>query len=98
MVRLLPSNATIALPRNVFAIMAKTSAERQAAYRLRHKGAKAKLSVMLSPLAKACLERLARHRFQTQRDCLEDLLIDAERAVTSAMTDHREYFGERVTE
>lgn len=73
--------------------MARTSAERQAAYRDRQKTKNtARLSVILSPLAKGCLVRLARHRFQTQRDCIEDLLIDAERAVLATLTDKLAYY------
>jgi len=65
-----------------------TSAERQAAYRQRHlaEGDAERLNVIVSTTAKRKLERLARHRGETQRAVLEALLAEAENRAVAKMT------------
>lgn len=64
--------------------MAKSNAERQAAYRVRHlkdKGAKAeRLNLVIDFHAKRALERLATCYSVTQRTILERILVEVERA------------------
>jgi uncharacterized protein YbgA (DUF1722 family) len=68
----------------------QTSAERQAAFRLRHlkdlEGGAERLSMIVSLHTKRKLERLACHQGITQRAALERLLADAERSILDAMT------------
>lgn len=64
--------------------MAKSNAQRQAEYRARHLkdecGTGERLNIVLDLHAKRALERLAVCYAVTQRDVLEDLLREAERA------------------
>jgi hypothetical protein len=77
---------------------AKTNAERQAAYRLRHvhdlEASGERLSMVVSVQAKCQLKRLARHKDDTQRATLERLLVDAEREALEGMKseDHAAYY------
>lgn len=70
--------------------MAKSNAERQAAYRARHlkdeNGMGERISVLLDIHAKRALERLAKRYAVTQRAMLEKLLKDAERAMLDTLT------------
>lgn len=65
--------------------MAKTNAQRQAAYRQRHliaeDGGAERINLLVSLSAKRKLERLAACYGVTQRALLERLLTDAERAL-----------------
>lgn len=72
--------------------MTKSSAERQRAYRERQAETAERLSMLVSVPAKRALERLARHRGETQRAVLEELLRDAERAVVDSLTFTATYY------
>jgi Replication regulatory protein RepB len=68
---------------------AMTVAERQAAYRARHRGAGgdgALLNVTISAAAKSELERLARHHGLTQRAMIERLIADGRSSALDGMT------------
>lgn len=60
--------------------MAKTNAERQAAYRARRIG-ETRLNLWIADSAALALERLAEHGGTTKRATLERLLIDAGEAL-----------------
>lgn len=64
--------------------MAKSNAERQAAYRARHlkdvEGKGGRLNLVIDIHAKLALERLARCYGVTQKQMLEKLAVEAERA------------------
>lgn len=82
--------------------MAKTSAERQAAYRARHlkDGEGERINMVVSLGAAMALRRLAAHRGNTQRQVLENLLAEAQAATTGDMTSEQQsaYFDAvRVT-
>ena len=70
--------------------MAKSNAERQAAYRQRHlkdvNGTDERLSLLVDIRAKRALERLAARYGVTQRAMIERLLIEADSAATADMT------------
>ncbi len=68
--------------------MAKTSAERQAAYRTRHlkDGEGERLNVVVSLSAAMALRRLAAHGGTSQRHVLETLLAEAQTKATSRMS------------
>lgn len=67
--------------------MAKTTAERQAAYRTRHlkEGEAERLNIVVSFRAAMALRRLAAHEGISQREVLERLIIDAQDAAVSGM-------------
>jgi macrodomain Ter protein organizer (MatP/YcbG family) len=70
--------------------MAKTAADRQRAYRERHRLTDASLrrvEVMLPSAAHTALRCLAQHRGQTMAECIRQLVEDADRAATQGMTD-----------
>ncbi len=71
--------------------MGMTNAERQAAYRARHfkaaDGERERLSLAVSVTAKAQLLRLTSCYGVTQREVVESLLAQAERALSEAMTE-----------
>jgi hypothetical protein len=69
-----------------------TSAERQRAYRERHAEAAKRINMLVSVSSKRALERLARHRGQTQRAVLEDVLGAAERAVLDVFENTSAYY------
>jgi len=70
--------------------MAKSNAERQAAYRQRHlkdvDGNGERLSLLVDIHAKLALERLARRYAVTQRAMLERLIVEADKAVKADMS------------
>jgi macrodomain Ter protein organizer (MatP/YcbG family) len=70
--------------------MAKSSAERQRAYRERHfvsiEGGRERLCIDVSVGAKARLERLANYYGKTQRGVIELLLDQAEKEVTRGLS------------
>lgn len=68
--------------------MAKTSSERQAAYRARHlkDGLDERINMVVSLGAAMALRCLAAHQGVTQRHVLEALLTEAQAAVTAGMT------------
>ena len=80
--------------------MAKSNAERQAAYRARHlkdEGGKGeRLNLVIDLHAKRALERLAVCYGVTQRATIERLALDAERAtlvkVAALMTGYADYY------
>lgn len=78
--------------------MAKSNAERQAAYRARHfkavDGGLERLSLALSVPAKARLERLATCYAVTQRELIESLLEQAEHKLLDELTanEQKQYF------
>lgn len=65
------------------------SAEWQAAYRARHlkDGTDCRLSMVVSANTAAMLAKLARHHGITQREALERIVADAERALCATL-DH----------
>ncbi len=67
--------------------MAKTTAERQAAYRTRHlkEGEGERISVVVSLGAAMALRRLAAHGGTSQRNVIESLLVEAQTKVTRDM-------------
>jgi len=67
--------------------MAKTTSERQAAYRTRHlkEGKGERISVVVSLSAAMALRRLAAHAGTSQRNILENLLTEAQSKVTREM-------------
>jgi len=69
-----------------------TSAERQRAYRERHAEAAERINMLVSIGAKRALERLARHRGQTQRAVLEEVLGAAECAVLETVENTSVYY------
>jgi hypothetical protein len=71
--------------------MAKTPAERQREYRRRHRE---RINLALTPHAKAALGRLARHRGETQKAVLEQLIADAERATVDQLADPGSYYDD----
>jgi hypothetical protein len=83
--------------------MPKTNAERQAAYRRRHlkemNGMLERLNMMLSLHAKRQLERLAAGYGVTQRELLERLLAEAERAALDTLPANAQddYYEKRPT-
>lgn len=81
--------------------MGMTAAERQRAYRHRHlvEGQGERLNLIVGVSAKRQLERLARHRQQSQRAILERLLADAEAAALAELDAgaQREYLDGGVT-
>jgi len=84
--------------------MAKSNAERQAAYRARHlkgeDGTGERLNLVIDLHAKRALERLAVCYGVTQREALERLVLDAERAaldkVAAQPTGHTDYYAGRL--
>ena len=84
--------------------MAKSNAERQAAYRARHlkdeDGAGERLNLVIDLHAKRALERLATCYGVTQREALERLVLDADRAaldkVAAQPTGHADYYAGRL--
>ena len=84
--------------------MAKTNAERQAAYRARHLHSDdaqgERLNTIVSLHAKRKLERLAACYGVTQRALLEQLLKDAEdevmRVIDREHLDHADYYDGRL--
>ena len=70
--------------------MAKTSAERQAAYRRRHlkdiEGTKSRLNLLLDHHAKLALSRLANRYGITKTECLERLILEAQNKELAGMT------------
>jgi hypothetical protein len=83
--------------------MARTNAERQAAYRRRHlkdlDGALERLNMLVSLHAKRRLERLAACYGVTQRSLLEEILAAAERAALDRLPgdQHDAYYDRRPT-
>jgi macrodomain Ter protein organizer (MatP/YcbG family) len=75
--------------------MAKSTSERQRAYRQRHlaEGDAERLNVVVSVQAKRQLERLARHRGVTQRETLETMLAQAERRATANLRNTAGYYS-----
>lgn len=71
--------------------MATSSAERQRAYRQRRPEAgdngERRLQCWLSTSAKLALDRLAGHHGTSKRAVLERLILEADKAATSDMTD-----------
>lgn len=61
--------------------MAKSNAERQAAYRKRHAGECERLNTMISAQAKRALEQLAGHYGVAQREVLERAVLEMLRQV-----------------
>ena len=84
--------------------MAKTNAERQAAYRERHlkdeQGMGERLNMVVDMKAKLALKRLAIRYGVTQRDVLEGLIEDAEDALLKELsaTEQSEYYDSTVTQ
>ncbi len=84
--------------------MAKTNAERQAAYRERHlkdeQGMGERLNMVVDMKAKLALKRLAIRYGVTQRDVLEGLIDDAEEALLKELsaTEQSEYYDSTVTQ
>ena len=84
--------------------MAKSNAERQAAYRVRHLrnegGKSGRLNFVVDLHAKQALERLATCYAVTQRVILERLLVEVERAtldgVATVPTGHADYYEGRL--
>lgn len=72
--------------------MGQTSAERQRAYRERHADGAERINALVSPHAKRTLQRLARHRRQTQRQVLESLLAEAEANTVDALASTADYY------
>lgn len=78
--------------------MAKSNAERQAAYRTRHlkdeDGKGERLNLVIDLHAKRALERLAACYGVTQKAMLERILVEAERAALASMpvSEHAEYY------
>lgn len=70
--------------------MAKTSRERQAAYRERHlkteDATKSRLNILISDKAMLALKRLTKHYVTTQADMLEQVLLEEQRRVIAGMT------------
>ena len=83
--------------------MAKTNAERQAAYRERHlkdeQGMGERLNMVVDMKTKLALKRLAIRYGVTQRDVLEGLIDDAEDALLKELsaTEQSEYYDSTVT-
>lgn len=81
--------------------MAKSSAERQAAYRMRHlkdeDGKGERLNLVIDLHAKRALERLAACYAVTQRAMLERILAEAERAALDGVpaSEHAGYYDGR---
>ena len=84
--------------------MAKTNAERQAAYRERHlkdeQGMGERLNMVVDMKTKLALKRLAIRYGVTQRDVLEGLIDDAEDALLKELsaTEQSEYYDSTVTQ
>jgi hypothetical protein len=82
--------------------MAKSNAERQAAYRTRHlkdeDGKGERLNLVIDLHAKRALERLATCYAVTQRAMLERILVEAERAALAGVpvSEHAEYYDGRL--
>ena len=84
--------------------MAKSNAERQAAYRTRHlkdeNGKGERLNLVIDLQAKRTLERLATCYGVTQRAMLERILVEAERASLGHMAmvpnGHADYYDGRL--
>ncbi|HEU4855302.1 MAG TPA: hypothetical protein VFS89_08465 [Nitrosospira sp.] len=78
--------------------MAKSNAERQAAYRTRHlkdeDGKGERLNLVIDLHAKRALERLATCYTVTQRAMLERILVEAERAALDSVpvSEHPGYY------
>ena len=70
--------------------MAKTSRERQAAYRERHlkteDATKSRLNILVSDKAMLALKRLTKHYGTTQADMLEQVLLEEQRRVIAGMS------------
>lgn len=77
--------------------MAKTSAERQKAYRARRSTAgengERKLNTWISTGAALALKRLARRYDVTQRDMLERLILEADKKVLDGLDAERPEWG-----
>lgn len=79
--------------------MATTSAERQRAYRAKRpcagENGERRLQVWVSTATALALARLARHVGVTRRAFLEELILDADRITTRAMSDEAfdQYFA-----
>lgn len=65
--------------------MATTAAERQRAYRKRHRD-QGRINTPVSAHADAALRRLALHQGKTQREVLEEVIAAAESALLDSMT------------
>lgn len=84
--------------------MAKSNAERQAAYRARHlkneEGKGERLNLVIDLHAKRALERLATCYAVTQRSMLQRVLIEAERAALDQAATfpngHADYYEGRL--
>jgi predicted Zn-dependent protease len=83
--------------------MAQTNAERQAAYRARHlkdvDGEGERLNMVVDTKSKLTLKRLAIRYGVTQRDVLEGLIDDAEKALLKKLSsaEQAEYYDSTVT-
>lgn len=70
--------------------MAKSPAERQAAYRQKHlhdiEGGKARLNLVIEDRAKLALARLAKRYGVTQTECLEKLILEAQQREVERMS------------
>ncbi len=84
--------------------MAQSNAERQAAYRTRHlkdeNATGERLNLLVDIHAKRALERLAIRYSVTQRDMLQTLITDAEKALVNTLSSNEQssyYDGKTVT-
>lgn len=72
--------------------MGKTAAQRQREYRERHAETGERLNMAVSATTKRSLERMARHQGCSQREALERILLNAERALVDSLDDPGAYY------